>query len=268
VSRVGGDEFVIVLWYVSVVADISPTSAKIMAELSELMKRGRAARHPSIGQVFPQDSDDPTKLLSFADAAMYHAKASGRRNIQFYAAAMSDTLQARMKLESDLHLALERRELELYYQPRVDFRTGAVAGYEALLRWNHPVEGMIMPADFIPIAEDTGLIMPIGEWVIAESCQQVKRWRAAGFAVKAVSVNLSARQFFDRELPARVRAALAAADVAPADLELEITESIRWPIPRKRWRCLPNSQLGVRLPIDDFGTGFEPSISSGFMSTA
>ena len=260
VSRVGGDEFVIVLRHVSAVADISLTSAKIMAELSELMKvGGRELRvTPSIGvSVFPQDSDDPTKLLSFADAAMYHAKASGRRNIQFYAAAMSDTLQARMKLESDLHLALERHELELYYQPRVDFRTGAVAGYEALLRWNHPIEGMIMPADFIPIAEDTGLIMPIGEWVIAESCQQVKRWRAAGFAVKAVSVNLSARQFFDRELPARVRAALAAADVAPADLELEITESILMANTEETLALFAElKQLGVRLSIDDFGTGF------------
>jgi diguanylate cyclase (GGDEF)-like protein/PAS domain S-box-containing protein len=260
VSRVGGDEFVIVLRHVQAVADIPFTTGKLMAEMSApVVIAGRELRvTPSIGvSVFPNDSEDPTKLLSYADAAMYHAKANGRRNVQFYAAAMSATLQARLKLESDLHQALARNELELHYQPRVDFRSGTVIGYEALLRWHHPEDGLVAPATFIPIAEDSGLIMPIGEWVIHEACQQMKRWRESGFAVNCVAVNLSARQFFDRQLPERVRTALADAGLEPQSLELEITESILMANTEETLGLFAElKQLGVKLSIDDFGTGF------------
>ncbi len=260
VSRVGGDEFVIVLRHVQTVGDIPLTTSKLMAEMSAPVTiGGRELRvTPSIGvSVFPNDSEDPTKLLSYADAAMYHAKANGRRNVQFYAATMSATLQARLKLESDLHLALARHELELFYQPRVDFRSGKVVGYEALLRWHHAEDGLIAPATFIPIAEDSGLIMPIGEWVIHEACQQMKRWRDAGFAVDCVAVNLSARQFFDRHLPERVRSALTEAGLEPQSLELEITESILMANTEETLGLFAElKQLGVKLSIDDFGTGF------------
>ena len=156
VSRVGGDEFVIVLPHAQVETDIAPIAAKLMAQLSEPCKiSDRELRvTPSIGvSVFPDDGDDPVKLLSYADAAMYHAKASGRRNVQFYAATMSAALQARLRLENDLHLAISRNELELYYQLRIEFGSGSVIGYEALLRWHHPEDGLIEPATFIPIAE-------------------------------------------------------------------------------------------------------------------
>jgi len=260
VSRVGGDEFVIVLRHVQAVADIPLTTGKLMAEMSApVVMAGRELRvTPSIGvSVFPNDSEDPTKLLSYADAAMYHAKANGRRNVQFYAAAMSATLQARLKLESDLHQALARHELELHYQPRVDFLSGTVIGYEALLRWHHPEDGLVMPGTFIPIAEDSGLIMPIGEWVIHEACQQMKRWRDAGFGVDCVAVNLSARQFFDRQLPERVRTALADAGIEPHCLELEITESILMANTEETLGLFAElKNLGVKLSIDDFGTGF------------
>ena len=260
VSRVGGDEFVVVLSHAEVETDIAPIAAKLMTELSEPCKIGdRELRvTPSIGvSVFPDDGDDPAKLLSYADAAMYHAKASGRRNVQFYAATMSAALQARLKLENDLHLAISRNELELYYQPRIDFGSGTVVGYEALLRWNHPQEGLILPGTFIPIAEDSGLIMSIGEWVIREACRQMKSWREANFPVQSMAVNLSARQFFDSKLLERVRLALAESGMRPEQLELEITESILMSNTEETMTLFAQlKRLGVKLSIDDFGTGF------------
>ena len=170
---------------------------------------------------------------------------------------MGAVLQARLKLENDLHLALSRNELELYYQPRIDFASGTVIGYEALLRWNHPEDGLIEPSTFIPIAEDSGLIILIGEWMIREACQQMKRWRATQFAVQSMAVNLSARQFFDSSLPERVQQALLASDLRPEQLELEITESIPMANTEETMSLFARlRRLGVKLSINDFGTGF------------
>ncbi|MEP7155945.1 MAG: EAL domain-containing protein [Betaproteobacteria bacterium] len=260
VARVGGDEFVIVLSSAQVRTEIAPITAKLMEEMSQpcLIGDRELRMTPSIGvSVFPDDGDDPAKLLSFADAAMYQAKANGRRNVQFYAATMSAMLQARLELENDLHLALPRGELELYYQPRVDFATRKVMSYEALLRWNHPREGLIEPGAFIPIAEESGLIMSIGEWVIHEACRQMKRWREAGFPVQSMSVNLSARQFSDIHLAERVAQALADSGMRAEQLELEITESILMANTEETMKLFAElKQLGVKLSIDDFGTGF------------
>ncbi len=260
VSRVGGDEFVIVLPHAQAGADIAPIAANLVAKISEpYVLGGRELRvTPSIGvSIFPDDSDDPVKLLGFADAAMYHAKANGRQNVQFYTKTMSAVLQARLRLENDLHQAIGQQQLELYYQPRIEFKTARVVGYEALLRWNHPVEGLIGPAMFIPIAEESGLIIPIGEWVIREACRQMKRWREADFAVEAVAVNLSARQFFDDKLPQRVQQALEEFGLKPAQLELEITESILMANTEETMNLFAQlKRLGVKLSIDDFGTGF------------
>ena len=260
VARVGGDEFVIVLSQTQVGADLALVAGKLMAELSAPCNiADRELRvTPSIGvSVFPDDGDDPNKLLSYADAAMYHAKANGRRNVQFYAATMSAVLQARLKLENDLHLAVTRNELELYYQPRIELTSARVVGYEALLRWNHPQDGLIQPDVFIPIAEDSGLIMPIGEWVIHEACQQMKRWRDADFPVQSMAVNLSARQFFDSNLPGRVTQALHESGMRPEQLELEITESILMANTEETMNLFAQlKRLGVKLSIDDFGTGF------------
>ena len=260
VARVGGDEFVVVLLHAHVDVEIAPIAAKLMAELSAPCMVGERELRvtPSIGvSVFPVDGDDPARLLSYADAAMYHAKANGRRNVQFYAATMSASLQARLKLETDLHQAISRSEFELHYQPRIDFASGQINGYEALLRWHHPESGLIAPGVFIPIAEESGLILPIGEWVITEACQQMKRWDGAGYAVKSMAVNLSARQFLDRKLAQLVRAAIDDAGLDPARLEFEITESILMANTEETIAVFAELRaLGVKLSIDDFGTGF------------
>ncbi|MEO8383968.1 MAG: EAL domain-containing protein [Betaproteobacteria bacterium] len=260
VSRVGGDEFVIVLPHAQVWTDIAPIAANLIAHISEPCLVGdRELRiTPSIGvSIFPDDNEDPVKLLSFADAAMYHAKANGRRNVQFYTKTMSAVAQTRLRLENDLHQAISQHQLELYYQPRINFRSASVVGYEALLRWNHPVEGLIEPAMFIPIAEDGGLIIPIGEWVIREACSQMKRWREESFAVESIAVNLSARQFLDDKLPLRVQQALDESGLRPAQLELEITETILMANTEETMSIFAQlKRLGVKLAIDDFGTGF------------
>ena len=260
VARVGGDEFVIVLSHPQEETSISLIAAKLLTQLSEPCDIGERTLRvtPSIGiSVFPDDGDDPAKLLSYADAAMYHAKANGRRNVQLYTATMSAALHARLKLENDLHLALSRGELELYYQPRIDFISRTAIGYEALLRWNHPLDGLIEPGAFIPIAEDNGLIVPIGEWVIHEACRQMKRWREAGFPVESMAVNLSARQFTDSKLSERVKQALDESGLRSEQLDLEITESILMANTDETMNVFAQlKRLGVKLSIDDFGTGF------------
>ena len=260
VSRIGGDEFVIVLPHVENAAEVRPIAAKIMAEISKPVAAGGRELYvtPSAGiSISPDDGDDAHKLLSHADAAMYHAKAAGRRNFQFFAVTMSDAVQTRLRLENDLHEALARSQFELHYQPRVDLVTHNICGYEALLRWHHPVDGMIMPNAFIGIAEESGLIAPIGEWVINEACAQIRRWRDAGLPSLPVSVNLSARQFFDNLLPQRVADALKTCGLEPSLLELEITESALMENTKETMNLFADLKaLGVKLSIDDFGTGF------------
>jgi diguanylate cyclase (GGDEF)-like protein/PAS domain S-box-containing protein len=259
VARVGGDEFVVVLSHAQP-GDLALVTAKMMSELcSPVNCEGQELRiTASIGVAsYPGDAEDPLKLLSQADAAMYHAKSRGRRNVQFYAAAMNHTQQERLRLENDLHHALARGQLELYYQPRIDLRNGAVASFEALIRWHHPVDGLIEPGVFIPIAEDSGLIMPIGDWVIEEACRQLTRWHEAGMPFASVSVNISARQFFDTRLPDRVRRALDVAGLDGSQLELEITESVLMANTGETQSVFAGLKaLGVKLSIDDFGTGF------------
>ena len=226
-------------------------------ELERCMMRRTGERFWCRLQARPINPVNAARLLGYADAAMYHAKSSGRHDVQFYAATMSASLQARLQLETDLHHAISRAEFELLYQPRIDFTTGQNNGYEALLRWHHPTSGLIAPWVFIPIAEDSGLILPIGEWVITEACQQMKRWHAAGFGVKSMAVNLSARQFHDRSLPQQVRAAIDEAGLDPARLEFDITESILMAKTEETLGVFAELKpLGVKLSIDDFGTGF------------
>lgn len=259
VARVGGDEFVVVLSHAQP-GDLTLVTAKMMSEVcSSVNVAGQELRiTASIGVAsYPADAEDPLKLLSQADAAMYHAKSRGRRNVQFYAAAMNHTQQERLRLENDLHHALARGQLELFYQPRIDLRNGAVASFEALIRWHHPMDGLIEPGVFIPIAEDSGLIMPIGDWVIEEACRQLTRWHEAGMPFASVSVNISARQFFDTRLPDRVRRALDSAGLDGSQLELEITESVLMANTGETQSVFAGLKaLGVKLSIDDFGTGF------------
>lgn len=212
----------------------------------------------SIGvSFFPEDGDDPATLLSHADAAMYHAKAQGRRNVQHYSATMTERLEKRLQIENDLYFAEARGELSLHYQPRIDLGSRKTRGFEALLRWIHPQKGAIAPATFIPIAEESGLIVPIGTWVVKEACRQLREWLDEGHEVESVAVNLSARQFHDQSLAARIRNALVAFSLRPGQLEVEITESTLMENTDATQAILGElSRLGVRLSIDDFGTGF------------
>jgi EAL domain-containing protein (putative c-di-GMP-specific phosphodiesterase class I) len=212
----------------------------------------------SIGiSVYPFDGNDAETLLKNAGAAMYRAKANGRNQHQFYAPEMNARGQELLALETDLRRALDRNEFLLYYQPQLDLRNGRIAGMEALLRWQHPGHGLVSPDDFVPLLEETGLIVPVGEWVLHSACAQYRKCREAGHAPLRISVNVSARQFGDRALFDRVKQALRDEGVPPEHLELEITESTAMHDVQLTSEILDSlDALGVRLAIDDFGTGY------------
>lgn len=212
----------------------------------------------SIGiALFPQDGEDMTTLLQNADAAMYRAKEQGRNNYQFYTANLNSEASQRLTLENSLHYALKRQEFVIYYQPQINIDTGKVVQFEALLRWQHGERGIIPPNTFIPIAEETGLIVPIGEWVLRQVCAQWIRWSQMGLNPPRVAVNLSARQLQHPELVATVAAVLAEAEMPPQTLELEITETAAMRDVDATIRTLEAlRKMGVRISMDDFGTGY------------
>ncbi|MEP6390436.1 MAG: EAL domain-containing protein [Halioglobus sp.] len=259
VSRLGGDEFTVVLNQIDdaksagLVADriIQSLVAPINIEGHDLVVT------PSIGiAVAPADSEDVNGLLKAADTAMYHAKSSGKNSYLFYNSEMDATSVDRLKLESDLRKAIERNELLFHYQPQVDTRTGSVLGVEALLRWEHPEQGMVPPFKFIPLAEEMGLIGDIGAWGLREACRQLVEIRDAGLNLDKVSVNVSALQFNSRFI-AQVKAVLDEYQLSPDSLELELTEGIMIDDNESILAALHAlKELGVRLSIDDFGTGY------------
>jgi diguanylate cyclase (GGDEF)-like protein/PAS domain S-box-containing protein len=260
VARLGGDEFTILLEDVRSAEEITRVADKLLRSISE---RADVAGHEmhlstSIGvTVYPLDHHDADTLLRNADLAMYHAKQEGRNNVQFFSPDMSERTEKRVDMLGRLRGAIARRELQLYYQPQVDVRSGAVIGVEALLRWNDRERGLVEPAEFVPLAEDTGLILPIGEWVLREACMQAKRWLDAGFGPLAMAVNLSARQFRQKNLVQMVSAILAETGLPPENLELEITESTmmhRAEEAAAGLRAL--HEIGVQIALDDFGTGY------------
>jgi EAL domain-containing protein (putative c-di-GMP-specific phosphodiesterase class I) len=212
----------------------------------------------SIGvSVYPQDGTEATTLLSNADAAMYRAKELGRNRFQFFTADVHDRVRNRMELESSLRLAIERQEFELHYQPQVALSTGAIVGMEALIRWRHPEKGLIGPIHFIPFAEESGLIIPIGQWVLEEACRQNKAWQDAGLPRLPVSVNMSIKQCEQEDVNEVVERALRQSGLEPRYLELEITESVSMADPERSVPLMERlNSLGVVLAIDDFGTGF------------
>ncbi|MBC7452857.1 MAG: EAL domain-containing protein [Massilia sp.] len=260
VSRIGGDEFVILLPTVGQAADAAKSADKIIAALAETH---HIAGHdlqvsPSIGiSVYPADGEDAETLIKNADLAMYHAKDSGRNNAQFFTPDMNLRSVERQTVESGLRLALDRGEFELYYQPKVDLRSGVTVGAEALIRWHHPQRGLMLPAQFIPIAEDCGLVVPIGRWAMAEACRQMSMWHAEGAPPVPVSVNISALEFRSRHFLDDVQAILAQTHIAPRYLELELTESMLMQHADAAICVLDElKRIGVRLTIDDFGTGY------------
>ncbi|MFL6655849.1 MAG: EAL domain-containing protein [Sulfurifustis sp.] len=260
VARLGGDEFVVLAREASGVEQATIVARKILSTVTRpVMLAGQECRvTASIGiAMYPNDGEDEQTLMKNADIAMYHAKEEGKNNFRFHSRDAKSRSLERLTLEVNLRRALEQNEFSLHYQPQLDLRTGAITGVEALLRWQNPALGAIPPAQFIPIAEETGLIVPIGKWVLRTACAQNVAWQRQGLAPIRVAVNLSARQFADDDLLHDIAAALADTGMSPELLELEITEGMVIHNPDRALRVLTAiRQTGVRLAIDDFGTGY------------
>jgi len=259
VARYGGDEFAVIQSSFDNEVNAAVLASKLNATIAEPfdLDGHRIFTSASIGvTVFPNDSSDPIKLLQNADMAMYQAKKESGNTFHFFHSELNKLVKDRLSLESDLSTALEQQEFELYYQPQVCFKTGSIVGMEALLRWHHPVHGIISPIEFIGVAERTGLIAPLGEWVLHNACAQTKAWQLAGWPELRVSVNMSPVQLTGKVLVTAIRNILDETDLDPRYLELEITETTPLQDNKKTSETLRKlSQLGVGLAIDDFGTG-------------
>ncbi len=260
VARLGGDEFIVLAEEVANQVDVNEFGRRLLQALSEpVVLHGQECRlGASVGvAMFPADGEDTTTLLKAADAAMYRAKESGGNNLAFAAEAQGPPATERMVLGAALRSALELNQFHLLYQPKVSVRTGELTGVEALVRWQHPEHGLVLPEAFIPVAEDSGLIRQIARWVLHQACLQGCRWRAELPRPVRVAVNLSARQFIDGDLVIEVAHALGQTGLPPDLLELEITESMMMAQPERAAETLLEiREMGVHLSIDDFGTGY------------
>jgi diguanylate cyclase (GGDEF)-like protein len=258
IFRLGGDEFVII------VQDKSSEGLRRLAEelLSSfeqpIFLNGQPFyTSPSIGiSEFPKDGEDVGTIISNADLSMYYAKKQGKNNFHFYTDELKDMFESNNKIESGLRNALAEQQLVLYYQPIVDLATGSLKGMEALIRWKHPERGFIPPSEFIPIAEQSDLIVRIGKWVMYTACKQNKEWQVAGYALIPISVNVSLRQFYDKDFLNSVTRILEETELDPSYLHLEITESIVHDIETSRALIHQLKKLGIHISIDDFGTGY------------
>jgi diguanylate cyclase (GGDEF)-like protein len=260
VARVGGDEFVVLLDRIGA-RDTAEQIARRVVEALQVpinLVGVDVRTSASIGiALYPDDGKSVETLLSNADAAMYCAKQRGRNNIQCFAQGMNSVTQERVKLESDLHAALELQQFELHYQPKVDTTSGAIRGAEALVRWRHPQRGLVLPGEFIPMAEECGLIDSIGAWVLREACREARTWQREDLQPMRVAVNLSAFQFRHGNLLQMIRDSLCEADLDPRCLEVEITETALMSDPEQSVGILEQlSRMGVVVSVDDFGTGY------------
>jgi diguanylate cyclase (GGDEF)-like protein len=262
VARFEGDEFALLLTQIGGTED--EDVVEVIFQINESLKLPFLVDDHelfitvSIGiSLYPDDGADAPTLLKNADAALYRAREQGGNNYQFYTADMNDKAMKRLTLENSLRRALERSEFEVYYQPVLDINTRKIVGMEALLRWHHPELGLIQPAEFIPLAEDTGMIVPIGEWVLRMACTQSKSWQEAGFAPLSLAVNLSGRQFQQQNLSEVVARILQETGLNSHNLELELTESSIMKNAEGAVRTLSELKaMGVKIAIDDFGTGY------------
>jgi len=260
VARLGGDEFVIILPDISRARDVSKVANKLLENLNQpiVIEENELYTTPSIGiSLYPTDGLTVEALMQSADTAMYHVKEDGKNNYQYFTKAMTQAAQARAGLEKDLRVALERQEFELHYQPKVKVDPLRVVGCEALIRWNHPEHGFIPPDVFIPITEEIGLILPLGEWILNEAAQQIASWRQQGLLEVGMAINLSPAQFKDEKLVKKIEACIKQSTLDVEMLEFEITESILMDnIQATSEGLLTLKKLGVSLAIDDFGTGY------------
>ena len=260
VSRQGGDEFVVLLSELERSEDAAVMTRRILQAVAAVHSVGQHELHitTSIGvSVFPEDGQDAETLIKNADTAMYQAKEKGRHTYQFFKPAMNIRAMERQFVEESLRRALEREELALHYQPKVDLTTGAITGAEALLRWTHPTRGSISPAQFVPVAEDCGLILPIGAWVLRKACEQARAWVDASLPVTTMAVNVSAIEFREESFLEGVFATLSETGLDPKSLELELTESVLVKNAESAASILQTlRERGTTVAIDDFGTGY------------
>ncbi|MBP9013587.1 MAG: EAL domain-containing protein [Smithella sp.] len=260
VGRLGGDEFIVLIEDLQEVKQLEIIAHKVLATvIKPMVLLGEECRvTASIGiSVFPKDGQDEQSLMKKADIAMYFAKEEGKNNFQFYSENIHAMSSARLAIETNLRYAIERNELYLNYQAQLDFKTDEITGVEALLRWNSKYLGMVTPAQFIPIAEETGLIVPIGRWVLKTACAQNVAWQKQGLPPVSMAVNLSLRQLTDESFLQDIREVLQETGMAPNFLELEITESMVMHNPERLIPILTKIKaMGIRLAIDDFGTGY------------
>jgi diguanylate cyclase (GGDEF)-like protein/PAS domain S-box-containing protein len=260
VGRLGGDEFALIL----TMTREQQEAVNVANEVRETLRAPfdlhgkQAALTASIGiAMYPDDATDPGTLVKYADTAMVRAREAGRDGYRFFTAGMNVQVEARLGLELALRGALDGQEFELHYQPKMDLNTGRVSGVEALLRWNRPGHGLVYPAEFVPVMEETGLVVRVGEWIISEACRQIAAWNEQGVRDIRVAVNVSSRQFVEGDLEQTVRDALERHDVEPALLELELTESALMVNAEHTIEVLSSlKQMGIKVAIDDFGTGY------------
>ena len=260
VSRQGGDEFIVLLSAGKTEEDVTLIANKILEALAQPYQNATKDLYvtTSIGiSTYPNDGLDAEALIKSADTAMYHAKEKGKNNFQFFRADMNARASERQAIETSLRQALERNEFILHYQPKVNLLTGRISGAEALLRWQHPDWGMVMPSRYIRVAEESGLILAIGHWVLREACLQTKRWQVAGLPHISMAVNISALEFRQPEFLAGVRDILIDSGLPPEYLQLEITESVLMSDASASTTILRDlKDMGVQLAVDDFGTGY------------
>jgi diguanylate cyclase (GGDEF)-like protein/PAS domain S-box-containing protein len=260
VSRQGGDEFVILLYEMKEAEGAVISATRLLAAVARPHSIAGHDLHvtASIGvSVYPDDGLDAETLIKNADTAMYQAKENGKQNFQYFKPAMNIRAVERQSIEENLRRALERREFALHYQPKIDLLTGAISGVEALIRWTHPARGMLSPAQFIPIAEDSGLILAIGAWVLREACTQARAWADAGLPATRMAVNVSSMEFRDENFLSNLSDILSETGLAPGLLELELTESVLMKRAETAVSILGAlREQGVSIAIDDFGTGY------------
>jgi diguanylate cyclase (GGDEF)-like protein/PAS domain S-box-containing protein len=260
VCRNGGDEFIIVLQEMEEPNQAAITARRVLKAVADPHRTGEHDLHvtASVGvSVYPDDGSDAETLIKNSDTAMYQAKESGRKTYQFFTPEMNVSAVERQSIEEDLRHALEHHEFELHYQPIINVKTGAMVGAEALIRWNHPTRGLLFPGTFISVAEETGLILPIGAWVMSEACRQAQSWKDAGLSTGSMAVNVSAIQFRDENFLEDLFSILRETGLDPHSLELEVTESVLMKNAEVTASTLKAVRdIGIRVSVDDFGTGY------------